>query len=197
MASSNLFNLKKQLTFYGAYHNNPINITIHEVFVPILLWTFQVLATALPVPDLFPPIHLQFNEYLAFDLNWSAIHAALYIVYYFILEPTAAVLYVPQLSLSLLTATAFAYTPEALKYAALIHLGSWIAQFAGHFGAEGRSPALLDNLIGAVVLAPFFVHLEVLFALGYRPELQNQLKKSIDSEIAKFKKAEKTAGKEL
>lgn len=27
-----------QLTFYGAYHNNPINITIHEIFVPILLW---------------------------------------------------------------------------------------------------------------------------------------------------------------
>ena len=63
-------------------------------------------------------------------------------------------LYVPQLTLSLLTATAFAYTPDALKYAALIHVGSWIAQFAGHFGAEGRSPALLDNLIGGMHFPP-------------------------------------------
>ena len=53
--------------------------------------TFQVLATALPVPELFPSIHLRFNEYLAFDLNWSAVHAAVYILYYFVLEPTAAV----------------------------------------------------------------------------------------------------------
>lgn len=61
---------------------------------------------------------------------------------------TSQLLYVPQLALSLLTATAFAYTPDPLKYAGLIHFGSWIAQFAGHFGAEGRSPALLDNLLG-------------------------------------------------
>ncbi|TFY69485.1 hypothetical protein EVJ58_g401 [Rhodofomes roseus] len=195
MAPSNMFNLKKQLTFYGAYHANPVNITIHEVCVPILLWTFQVLASALPVPDFFPPVHLSFNEYLAFDLNWSAVHAALYIVYYFMLEPTAAALYVPQMALSLLTATAFAHTHDALKYAALLHVGSWIAQFVGHFGPEGRAPALLDNLIGAVVLAPFFVHLEVLFALGYKPQLHNELKKSIDLEIEKVKKAEKAAGK--
>ena len=53
--------------------------------------TFQVLASALPVPELFPAIHLRFNEYLAFDLNWSAVHAVVYILYYFVLEPTAAV----------------------------------------------------------------------------------------------------------
>ena len=47
----------------------------------------------------------------------------------------------------------------------------------------------------AVVLAPFFVHLEVLFALGYRPQLHKELKKSIDEEIARVKKAEKVAGK--
>lgn len=50
-----------------------------------------MLASALPVPELLPSIHLRFNEYMAFDLNWSAIIAALYILYYFALEPTAAV----------------------------------------------------------------------------------------------------------
>lgn len=46
-----------------------------------------------------------------------------------------------------------------------------------------------------MVLAPFFVHLEVLFALGYKPQLHSELKKSIDLEIEKVKKAEKAAGK--
>lgn len=27
-----------QLTFYGAYHNNPINVAIHIVCVPLILW---------------------------------------------------------------------------------------------------------------------------------------------------------------
>lgn len=46
-----------------------------------------------------------------------------------------------------------------------------------------------------MVLAPFFVHLELLFAIGYRPQLHKELQKSIDEEIAQFKKTEKVAGK--
>lgn len=129
--------------------------------------TGQVLGCALPVPAIFPAVHVAFSQYFAFDLNWPALHAAVYILYYFALEPTAAVsaylrtcrfrsdiillaqaLYLPQMTVSLLTATAFSYTPDALKYAAAIHISSWIAQFIGHYGPEGRSPALIDNLVG-------------------------------------------------
>lgn len=42
----------------------------------------------------------------------------------------------------------------------------------------------------ALVLAPFFVHLEILFYLGYRPELHKQLKNDIGKEIAAIKKVE-------
>ncbi|KAF9809843.1 hypothetical protein IEO21_07243 [Rhodonia placenta] len=184
------------LTFYGAYHSNPINITIHEVCVPILLWTFQVMASVLPVPAFIPAVHVAINQWFTFDLNVPALHALLYIIYYFALEPTAAALYVPQLALSLLTATAFSYTPDAIKYATALHIGSWIAQFVGHYGPEGRSPALLDNIVGAVVLAPFFVHLEILFALGYKPELHRELKNSIGTEILKIKRAKKASKRE-
>lgn len=27
-----------QLTFYGAYHDHPINVVIHMIFVPAILW---------------------------------------------------------------------------------------------------------------------------------------------------------------
>lgn len=50
--------------------------------------------------------------------------------------------------LTILTAASFAHKPDAFNTALLIHVSSWIAQFAGHFLAEGRSPALLDNLVG-------------------------------------------------
>lgn len=53
--------------------------------------TFQVLVSPFPVPSFVPAVHYTINEYLVFDLNVPAILAGLYIAYYFILEPVAAV----------------------------------------------------------------------------------------------------------
>lgn len=50
--------------------------------------------------------------------------------------------------LSVLSATAFSQRPDYLTKAVSIHAFSWIAQFIGHGFAEGRAPALLDNLVG-------------------------------------------------
>ncbi|KAJ7638582.1 hypothetical protein FB45DRAFT_903290 [Roridomyces roridus] len=185
-----LFDVKSQLTFYGAYHSNPVNVLIHVICVPLLLWSGQVMAATIPVPAFLPTVHIAFSEHLVFDLNYSAIHAALYLIYYFILEPVAALLYAPQIVLSLLTATAFSRSPDHIMYAGLLHGISWIAQFLGHGVAEKRAPALLDNLLGAVVLAPFFVHLEILFKLGYRPQLHKDLNNDIGKEITRIRKIE-------
>lgn len=57
-------------------------------------------------------------------------------------------LYLPQATLSLLTATAFAHRGDAVQIAAAVHALCWIAQFLGHGLAEKRAPALLDNLLG-------------------------------------------------
>lgn len=107
----------------------------------------------------------------------------------------------------MLTARSFAERPNALTQAAILHTVCWIAQFIGHGVAEKRAPALLDNIIGgtclffriytyrltpspAVVLAPFFVHLEILFALGYRPQLHHDIKNSVGVEITKLRRAD-------
>ncbi|XP_052878339.1 2-hydroxy-palmitic acid dioxygenase mpo1-like [Gossypium arboreum] len=46
----------------------------------------------------------------------------------------------------------------------------WTGQFLGHGMFEKRAPALLDNLVQAFLMAPFFVLLEVLRSLfGYEP----------------------------
>ena len=42
----------------------------------------------------------------------------------------------------------------------------------------------------AVVLAPFFAHLEILFKFGYRPQLHHDIKNSIGVEIARIRRLE-------
>lgn len=116
-------------------------------------------------------------------------------------------LWIPTAVTIALTSRAFAERPNAVVEAAVVHAVCWIAQFIGHGVAEKRAPALLDNVVGgmsllkqtapitefsyvALVLAQFFVHLEVLFKLGYRPKLHHEIKNSIGVEIARIRKVE-------
>ena len=107
------------------------------------------------------------------------------------MEPVAGSLLAPLL----LSGTVYAnyltstYGSKANYWALGIHLTSWIAQFVGHGAFEGRAPALLDNLVQALFLAPFFVWMEILFRLGYRPELKRRLEIAIKEDIAKFRNA--------
>lgn len=127
------------------------------------------------------------------DLNLGTIVALMYTALYLLLEPVAGFV----LSAFCLAGTAYSNylrteDPTTTFQIALgCHLVAWIAQFIGHGTFEGRAPALLDNLVQAIFLAPLFVWLEVLFQLGYRPELQARVEKRVEQEIAKFRAASK------
>jgi 2-hydroxy fatty acid dioxygenase len=107
---------------------------------------------------------------------------------YVLLEPVAGT----ALALTGLGATAFCnsmrsqYPTTTNQVAIVTHVTCWLLQFLGHGVFEGRAPALLDNLLQAIFLAPLFVWLEILFKLGYRPELQGRVEKAVQREIAKF-----------
>ena len=123
------------------------------------------------------------------ELNLGTIVCTMYCALYVLLEPVAGT----GLSILLLSGTYAGdvlvdrYGMTANKWAIGAHIFSWIAQFVGHGKFEGRAPALLDNLFQAFFLAPLFVWLETLFALGYRPELQARVEKLVKEDIAKFK----------
>jgi uncharacterized membrane protein YGL010W len=70
--------------------------------------------------------------------------------------------------------------------AVAVHIVSWIAQFVGHGKYEGRKPALLDNLVQALFLAPLFVWYEVLFKLGLYKGLQREVEVGIEEQVAKM-----------
>ncbi|KAK6342821.1 hypothetical protein TWF718_008205 [Orbilia javanica] len=173
--------LEKQLTFYGAYHHDKVNKGIHMVFVPILLMTGFLFGTNTgSLVDL---------PYL--PLNLGTIACFLYSILYILMEPVAGALIAPLL----FCGTAYmnhlheVYGMDANKVAILVHISSWIFQFIGHGAFEHRSPALLDNIFQAFFLAPFFVWFELLFSLGYRPELRSRIEAAVVKEIAKFRAA--------
>jgi uncharacterized membrane protein YGL010W len=56
--------------------------------------------------------------------------------------------------------------------------------------ASSQINKLIRTKFLAVVLAPFFVHLEILFSLGYNPEMHKRIQNGVGLEIARFKKAE-------
>ncbi|KAJ9649983.1 hypothetical protein H2198_010693 [Neophaeococcomyces mojaviensis] len=164
---STYLNLEKQLRFYGAYHHNPSQGTNTGPLVRLPEWA--------TIPHL--------------ELNLGTIVCLVYCALYILLEPVAGT----GLSILLLLGTAGGdylvgkYGNEANKWAIGAHVFSWIAQFIGHGKFEGRAPALLDNLFQAFFLAPLFVWLETLFALGYRPELQARVDKLVQQDVAKFR----------
>lgn len=69
----------------------------------------------------------------------------------------------------------FLQNEHAMKIAGYAFTAAWIAQFVGHGKFEGRAPALLDSLFQSLVLAVFFVFMEVLFMAGYKPQLHKRL----------------------
>ncbi|KAG9231597.1 hypothetical protein BJ875DRAFT_382632 [Amylocarpus encephaloides] len=178
-------NLEKQLCFYGAYHHNPVNIAIHMTCVPLILAASLLLATnsptLIPLPSWLSVPNL--------PLNAGTIGAIMYSGFYILLEPVAGTVLLP----IIMGWTAYSnflttnYTSTSNTTGIAVEIFAWIAQFIGHGVYEGRAPALLDNLLQALVLAPFFVFMEALFKFGYRPELQKRVNDAVEKEIKKFR----------
>jgi len=120
--------------------------------------------------------------------NLGTLTTLLYASLYILMEPVAGGVLAPLL----LAGTAYSkhltttYGATANYWALGIFVMSWISQFVGHGVFEGRAPALLDNLVQALFLAPFFVWMEVLFACGYRPELQSRVESAVQIEVERY-----------
>lgn len=193
---SGVFDLGKQFAFYGAYHSNPVNIAIHMLFVwPIF---FSALLILYFVPPFFNLPNLEFSlwwNHVILVWNVGFVVALVYSVFYVSLDLKAGSLAAllcgfcwvgssiaaSQLGLSL-----------AWKVVLVIQIVCWTGQFIGHGVFEKRAPALLDNLIQAFVMAPFFVLLEVLQSLfGYEPYpgFHSIVKAKVEANINEWKES--------
>jgi 2-hydroxy fatty acid dioxygenase len=53
--------------------------------------SFQVLAYDLGKPTFLPQVHYHLNDYLKFEVTYGTLQGLLWLAYYFILDPIAAV----------------------------------------------------------------------------------------------------------
>ncbi|XP_011013040.1 PREDICTED: uncharacterized endoplasmic reticulum membrane protein C16E8.02-like [Populus euphratica] len=195
MGKYGLFDLEKHYAFYGAYHSNPINILIHMIFVwPIFFASGLILYFTPPLFDL-PQVELSLfgsNDVVLF-LNIGFFLVLIYALFYICLDPKAgslAALLCVFCWLSSCFVASWLGFSLAWKVVLVAQIICWTGQFIGHGVFEKRAPALLDNLVQAFVMAPFFVLLEALqTSFGYEPYpgFHASVQAKTDAEIKEWK----------
>lgn len=196
--------LVPKFAFYGAYHSNVVNQWIHIVCVPFILASAFALvhhysppaATILPF-SLKSPVLLQLVEKLSgAPLSYATPFLVMYMAFYVWITPSllgvsAAVLVF--LLYQVGVAAESALGANFVAVAAATQVVAWAAQFYGHGAHEKRSPALLDNLVQAFLMAPLFVYIEALLKVGLLKSFHKAVTPEINSRISEFK-AKQTKG---
>ncbi|KAH8496643.1 hypothetical protein Peur_054752 [Populus x canadensis] len=195
MGKYGLFDLEKHYAFYGAYHSNPINILIHMIFVwPIFFASSLILYFTPPLFNL-PQVELSLfgsNDVVLF-LNIGFFLVLIYALFYICMDPKAgslAALFCGFCWVGSCFVASWLGFSLAWKVVLVAQIICWTGQFIGHGVFEKRAPALLDNLVQAFVMAPFFVLLEALqTSFGYEPYpgFHASVQAKIDAEIKDWK----------
>ncbi|KAI3744486.1 hypothetical protein L1987_57568 [Smallanthus sonchifolius] len=166
--------LEKNFAFYAAYHSNPINIAIHMLFVWPIFFTSLLLFNFIPAPFDLPRVNFSlFETDFILIFNFGFLFTLIYVISYVCLDYKAGSL-AALLCLFCWIATSVLASllgfQLAWKVVLVVQLISWTAQFIGHGLFERRAPALLDNILQAFLMAPFFVLFEALqIFFGYEP----------------------------
>ncbi|ESQ27711.1 hypothetical protein EUTSA_v10019143mg [Eutrema salsugineum] len=162
-----LLDLEKHFAFYGAYHSNHINIIIHTLLVwPNVFATLLFLYSTSPILD---PSRLGFIESLTCG-GVLRLDIGFFLTVIFLAARIGHSL--------------------TFKVGVASQLLCWIGQFLGHGVFEKRAPALLDNLVQAFLMGPFFVLLEVLqsvFSYEPYPGFKARVNSKIESEIKEWR----------
>ena len=160
--------LVDQLANYAAYHRERRNIATHFVGIPMIVLAVQVL--------LARPAWLLGSVPLTPALLLSVAVA----LYYLSLDRPLGWLMAAWLFLGLLGAEAAASqsTTTWLGVGIGLFLLGWVIQFVGHI-FEGRKPAFVDDIMG-LLIGPLFVAAELLFLLGFRRALQDEIETRVD-----------------
>jgi len=122
---------------YSEDHRNPVNVLIHWICVPLIVWSVIALLWIIPVP-----------AFLGRPGFWAGMGMFAALVFYLRLSRAlCAAMFVTFVALGVITEALYRVLgPTLLMWLAIaVFAAAWIAQFVGH-GVEGRRPAFLTDL---------------------------------------------------
>ena len=159
----------EQLAQYACYHRNRKNIATHLVGIPLIVFAIVSLLS-----------RPQFAELAFMSITPALCVVVVAVLYYVRLDLRLGVLMAALLALCLWGGSALAATSTAmwLSWSLALFLVGWVWQFVGHY-FEGRKPAFVDDIVG-LVIGPLFVVAEVVFMLGLRPQLHQQVEARVE-----------------
>ncbi len=156
-----------QLAGYGAYHRDRRNIATHLIGVPMIVFAVVVL--------------LARPGFMVAGLTVTPALVALVVtgIYYLLLDVALGGLLVAIIAAMLWGAMEVAAMSTAIWLGVGVgaFVVGWIIQFIGHY-YEGRKPAFVDDILG-LLIGPLFVLAEVVFMLGFRRTLRDDIEARI------------------
>ena len=161
--------LLEMLTGYAAAHQNPFNIAVHLIGIPIImLGVFIPLSwMTLEINDFrFTPADIAVVGMFFFYLTLDWVFALVFLVFGLLIAFLAHYI------------ASFGMQTSAM-IAAAAFFGGYIAQFIGH-AVEKSMPVLLKHPVQANLAAPFFMIVEIFHLAGMRPELFDQVSRQIE-----------------
>ena len=129
--------LNDWLSEYGESHQNPTNVLIHKVCVPLIMFSILGLIWAIPRPSFMESYEL---------LNFSTLFVIPIMSFYLVLS------FKMFLGMFIMLAVMFSgvYQLDQLSFllecSIVIFVLSWIAQFWGH-KIEGKKPSFFQDLL--------------------------------------------------
>lgn len=164
----------EQMAMYSAYHRDRRNKATHFVGVPAIAYSL-----------LIPMAFVKLFPLGGYTVTLATLFAAAVVVYWVLLDRpfglATAVLFFPAVFVAEWLVRQGAAT--AWIAFAVLFVGGWIIQLVGH-GFEGRKPALVDNIL-QVLIAPVFLIGEVVFGLGGRKALHDEVMRRMPAYLPK------------
>lgn len=142
---------------YGASHQNPINIKIHKVCVPLIMLSIIGLMWSIPVPIFFNQIAY---------LNWATLFIVGCLIFYATLNMKMFLGMVLQTLLMVVITVVLENNHLLLPTSIGIFIIAWIFQFYGH-KIEGKKPSFLNDLV-FLLIGPLWVQKALFDKVGIK-----------------------------
>ena len=140
---------------YALSHQNPTNVLIHKICVPLIMLSVIGLLWCIPSPTLFLRVQ---------GLNWATLFVSGALCFYFLLNRLMFVGMMVQSVLMLTLTSWMASRGVLLQVSLIIFVVSWLFQFWGH-KIEGKKPSFADDL-AFLLIGPLWVQRALFKKIG-------------------------------